>query len=338
MRQRRTLGCVAAVSLAFACSEWNPDEPEAPPISAPPRASTVAQGEPPAEPTGDEPLTPAAASTGCLVSADRDGDGKARTVDECAGEPGLTGRPIHGQEDCDDTDPTREYGEQFYTDADGDGYGIPRVESVWGCRGDVIEGFAPNVDDCDDADPALHGWRYVDADGDEGGNGEPVCVGDGEPGFAPLANDCDDADPAIHDRAEGEQPLDGVDTNCDGDDYPHLTLVGGPLLAISEASRCEGSALSIVAVELNFDCGGGFGLQIGNRGSVAIESGRVLVTPSGGRGYEIELPRLAPGEVVSRLVGGGGGYTITLSSGADAGACTPMSEAGNVEAAYVDCF
>lgn len=305
---------------------------------SPPTASTVASPEPSVPGSVDETPHSAPFPSSCLVTADRDGDGASRTADECAGESVSSGFPRHGQEDCDDTDPTRRHGVQYYTDGDGDGYGIPRVESAWGCRGDMIDGFAPNTDDCDDANHTLHQWKYVDADSDGGGSGEPVCVGDADAGFSPRADDCDDANAAIHHRAEGERTLDGVDTDCDGYDYPTLSGADDPVLAIPDGSRCEGAALSIIAVELNWNCGGGFMVQVGNRGSVPVEFGTLRIERATGRVDDVELPVLAPGEVVRAGGGGGGEHIITLATGADPGDCMPMSETGRVLAPFVDCL
>jgi len=118
----------------------------------------------------DEPGT----SDGSEYYLDQDQDGY--------GHPVLTGiacAPGDGysedNSDCDDQDPDRSPGESelcgnrvdddcdgtvdetegsdaptWYTDSDGDGYGVPDGATVTSC--DKVEGYADNADDCDDGD------------------------------------------------------------------------------------------------------------------------------------------------------------------------------------------
>ena len=78
-------------------------------------------------------------------------------------------------------------------------------------------------DDCNglidgaDANPAGVDW-YVDADGD--GYGSDIYLGNScSMTGVPNSDDCDDNDPSISPNAS-DQPYDGLDTDCDGqDDY-----------------------------------------------------------------------------------------------------------------------
>lgn len=107
----------------------------------------------------------------------------------------------------------------FYEDSDGDGFGVPNGAFRIECSDALVPGFSPSAADCDDDDPALHVFRSRDADGDGHGAGELVCVGATAPGFVVSAGDCDDGDPDRSPDAQ-EASLDGVDSNCDGLDFP----------------------------------------------------------------------------------------------------------------------
>lgn len=167
--------------------------------------------------------------------------------------------------DCDDTNPTTHPGAaevcpngmdddcdgrtdllDWYTDADGDGFGDPTtrtasceaptataVQTASDCddTDEEVHPAAPercddlDVDeDCDglsdDADDAVTGttpW-YQDLDGDGWGTPEAIegrC--DPKEGWAPVYGDCDDDDPSIQPDAD-ETWYDDVDQDCDGAD------------------------------------------------------------------------------------------------------------------------
>ncbi len=107
---------------------------------------------------------------------------------------------------------------QFFTDADGDGYGDVLFPTE-AC--DAAPGVVDNYDDCDDNDFLLGppaDW-YVDADLDGFGFGNPVeyqtCI-PLDPTLVPDGQglDCDDNNAAIN-PLEYEICGDGIDSNCD---------------------------------------------------------------------------------------------------------------------------
>ena len=113
-----------------------------------------------------------------IDGVDKDGDGLASV------ESGGT--------DCNDEDVDEDAstGSEFFTDADGDGYGDANA-SVILCE--LQDGYADNADDCDDTSALANP------------DGEEVCDG--------LDNDCngltDDDDSAVSDQSEYYIDVDG---------------------------------------------------------------------------------------------------------------------------------
>ncbi|MCB9677617.1 MAG: putative metal-binding motif-containing protein [Alphaproteobacteria bacterium] len=127
--------------------------------------------------------------------------------------------------------------QDWYRDADGDGYGDAADSTS---APTASPGYVADATDCDDADPLVHPgadercndadddcdgqtdegidqtW-YVDADGD--GYGGEAASGDCEapPDAAAVDGDCDDGDPAVSPAAT-EIWYDGIDQDCDGND------------------------------------------------------------------------------------------------------------------------
>jgi hypothetical protein len=103
-----------------------------------------------------------------------------------------------------------------------------------------------------------------------------------------------------------------------------------------------------MAVEEMYDCGGGFRLQLANRGSERIVDGRITLTRIlvGTRGREdsfldpftVELPELPPGTVVRTARFGGGRYLGELATDADPGDCPELDSQGRVGGPFVDCL
>ena len=126
----------------------------------------------------------------------------------------------------------------WYTDADGDGYGDPDGLAAGPCEDDV-PGYADNAEDCDDQDAAinpaateacnaidddcdgeideglLETW-YTDADGDGHGDPDSAVEACTQPSDAVAdGDDCDDTDAEGHPGAA--ERCDGVDNDCDGE-------------------------------------------------------------------------------------------------------------------------
>jgi|GEM_PF-3248966 len=145
-------------------------------------------------------------------------------------------------EDCDDNDPGNYPGntelcdgqdnncnneideglsfQDYYVDADGDGYGS-NDEIINACA--VPMGFAATADDCDDSDPLINPGvdEIPNNTVDENCDGEVLIIdNDGDGWNSDL--DCDDTNAAINPGAT-EVPGNGIDEDCDGEDGPSAT-------------------------------------------------------------------------------------------------------------------
>ncbi|MES2642272.1 MAG: MopE-related protein [Myxococcota bacterium] len=181
------------------------------------------------------------------VDADRDGYPAEDDCDDtnAAINPGVAEVCDAGDtdEDCngaaDDLDPNPGGKTVFFLDVDGDGYGIPTGTTTEAC--DAPDGFADNVDDCDDANaevspgaPEVCNDRDDDCDaeidedatdastwfedGDDDGFGDaaaPLVACEQPPGHVVDDTDCDDRNSATNPRAS--ERCNGRDDDCDGD-------------------------------------------------------------------------------------------------------------------------
>ncbi|MBW2255927.1 MAG: VCBS repeat-containing protein, partial [Deltaproteobacteria bacterium] len=173
-------------------------------------------------------------------------EGYVETSDDCddldpTSYPGAADACDGADNDCNgvpDDDPT--WYHTFYTDDDGDGWGVP-APTVLACI--APEGYADNDQDCDDlvattnpgadevcdevdndCDEDVNEDDAIDAptwypDEDEDGYGAPTplarsCIG--PPDLVDDGRDCDDDDPDIHPDALETDCTDPVDYNCDG--------------------------------------------------------------------------------------------------------------------------
>ena len=181
------------------------------------------------------------------VCADGDGDG----FSDCDGDCDDSDNSIYpgAFEACNDLDDNCDGDvdeglatNDFYDDADGDGFGAGAV-TLEDCDSTAPSGYSATDDDCDDGDAGIFpgaaetcdgvdedcdsvidndvvtSTYYEDADGDGYGVADGSTVEDcaAPSGFADNTDDCDDDDPDAYPGATDDW-YDGVDADCAGDD------------------------------------------------------------------------------------------------------------------------
>jgi len=195
---------------------------------------------------GEPEPDPKDSDTGTVETSERDADGDGFTPAEgdCDDDddeilPGADETCNGVDDDCDgETDEDDAVNATtFYTDADGDGFGLPD-ESTVAC--DMPSGTSARPGDCDDDDDAIHpdavevcdgvdndcdgiidaddavdaGTWYLDDDGDGYGRSDASTIScTAPPGFSELDGDCDDIAPEVYPGAT--EYCDGVDNDCD---------------------------------------------------------------------------------------------------------------------------
>jgi hypothetical protein len=150
-----------------------------------------------------------------------------------------------GRTDDDDPSVDLSTATDWFSDADGDGYGDPALPGPFSCSQPGAH-YAPNDLDCDDSDPALSDvteW-VVDIDGDGFGSGDVSdvvgCVGPGDPWVSLQAGeDCNDFDATIYPGAF-EVCEDGIDQDCLGGDKACYIGIEGPDFSADGYRQCAG--------------------------------------------------------------------------------------------------
>lgn len=348
MKRRALTGSIACVALGLlpACGETGGGDSAA-------TASTI--GGMTATSAGGAPESSACADGSAFRSffRDDDGDGFGQELPagQTCGDDPPSGHSFLGgpSDDCDDTDPELYTWANFYTDGDGDGYGVPHQEHSYDCRERAIAGMAPNARDCDDGDPTVHLEQYVDADGDDHGvEARTACVADDADGYALSPGDCDDSQATVHPYSEFEAPLDGVDSDCDGNDYP-ITGCGSfvaPEGDVPVDTDCAGAVdLFFASVSACLDCDGSrIELIVGNRGTIATE---VEILISGAESTSAAEPvrlglaaPLPPGALSPRLASPAPLPEVRLEIAGTEGLadCDPADNVGHVRVGFVECF
>ncbi len=141
---------------------------------------------------------------------DTDGFGNVtNVVQDCAQPDGY----VADNTDCNDDDITVHEPQQYFVDADHDGYGSTTTEMV--CSSIAAVGYSTNNTDCNDDDITVHEPQqyFVDADHDGYGSTttEMVCSSIAAVGYSTNNTDCNDADITVH---EPQQYF--VDADHDG--------------------------------------------------------------------------------------------------------------------------
>ncbi len=157
----------------------------------------------------------------------------------------------------------------YWLDADGDGYGYSRGEVVYACNASEAVGYAPNFDDCDDADDltspaalercdgkdnncsglvddvdAAEAVATYYADADRDGYGDPdaplySCEVSAPTGYVADSLDCDDSRNDVNpDDDVYELNGDDIDQDCDGnEDCTDLDCDGQPDVVVGWADE-----------------------------------------------------------------------------------------------------
>ena len=228
---------------------------------------------------------------------DRDGDG----------DPWRSGTG-----DCDDDDPLvhRNATEIWYDGVDQDCDGNDTDQDEDGFEAEAVGGI-----DCDDEEPDVPGWLYVDADRDGYGAGDLDWYCGDPTGWSSSDGDCDDDDHAVN-PGEWEICDDGVDNDCSGDAnrcayHEHWTSPYEPsavaILAPGTAGTLFGSSLAIG----DLDDDGDFDLAVGAREGGDDDEGQLVVAYGPLAGVESAWDQTLDG-------GGAGGYaTHALTAASD---------------------
>jgi hypothetical protein len=205
----------------------------------------------------------------------------------------------------------------WYTDGDGDGFGVPGTGAL-ACNAPT--GAADNADDCDDSDVANYPGNTELCDGgdndcdllvDEGfdgdGDGITTCGSDGLAGSGD--EDCDDGDPANF--PGNSESCDGADEDCD-------TVIDNGFDGDGDGiTSCGPDGVSGTADDDCDDPAGG-SAGIGSSALCAATSCAavyaVLTSPASGLYWIDPQNSGAAYEVYCEMVADGGGWTLVMTA------------------------
>lgn len=241
----------------------------------------------------------------------------------------------------------------FCHDADGDAWGGGRTVSG-GCEDEAAvpqSGFAVCFNDCDDTDASVYAWAAPDADGDGFApvGSAPACIGPLPEGqrYGALPGDCNDENPSVSPGVP-EQWLDGVDSDCNGEEDPNDCSADEFDSSTSEVDpNC--ADLPDLFVVRTFGCLPMCGSEtpyvvLGNRGGGRIDGRVTLISTSdysGDHGTTVSLT-LDPGEHSNPLalpstgIIGRFDFRVELESAAPE--CDLSNNTGQSGVGVSDCF
>jgi hypothetical protein len=218
------------------------------------------------------------------ADADDDGFGDSRAALQVCPED-LPSGFVDNYDDCDDGDPTVNVYQDWYRDADGDGFGAEGSDAVPACAQPVS--YVAAAGDCDDADQHVNPDAsevcngadddcdgdvdddddnldadsattfYADSDGDGYGSADDVVMACEQPAnTATNSDDCADDDDAVAPGLE-EVCNDGKDNDCDGTDNGcapsgHVDLAD-TTWAVTGASAGDTLGAAIAGGDINGD-------------------------------------------------------------------------------------
>ena len=239
----------------------------------------------------------------CFVNADGDGYRTLSTVSSSRIGCDVTGLALATLPagDCDDASPSRYPGapefcdgvdqdcdgtadnglstQNYYTDADGDGFGSSTAPAVASCRS--VSGSVTNLTDCDDTNGSIRPGAseitgdnldqncdgtevcFVDGDGDGYRFGTGVvlstdtdCLDAGEAEASSATGDCNDADASVS-PAAAEIAGDEADQNCDGSEVCFVDADGDGYRPAGLPTRSSGNLSCADAGEARATAGTG---------------------------------------------------------------------------------